>query len=319
MLTLLLIAGCEGPQSALNPAGRDAEHVATLFAWMVGGAAVIWVGVIGLAVYAARFGPQRHDERKARLLIVGAGVVFPTVVLTALLSYGLSMMPAMLDRGPEGALHLEIAGEQWWWRVRYHLPDGRSVELANEVRLPVGDRARIALTSPDVVHSFWVPSLAGKVDMVPGRTNFTALEPTRVGVFRGVCAEYCGTSHAGMLFYAVVETREGFDAWLARQLEPARSPVGPIAERGAERFVANGCGACHTVRGTPADGVIGPDLTHVGGRISLGAGILPNTVEGFTRWISATDALKPDVHMPTFDMLEPDEVQALATYLDGLE
>lgn len=155
--------------------------------------------------------------------------------------------------------------------------------------------------------------------MIPGRVTRLALEPTRTGTFRGACAEYCGDSHALMNFYVVVEEREDFDRWLEHQRAPARPPAGALAQRGRESFLANGCGACHTVRGTPADGVVGPDLTHVGSRVSLGAGILPNEPDDYLRWVARTDHVKPGVHMPAFGMLPPGELRALAAFLEGLE
>jgi cytochrome c oxidase subunit 2 len=155
--------------------------------------------------------------------------------------------------------------------------------------------------------------------MIPGRVNRLTLEPTRTGVFRGACAEYCGTSHALMSFYVVVMEKEDYAGWLAHQAEPAQEPTPPLAAHGQALFLANGCGACHTIRGTPAAGVIGPDLTHVGGRLSLGAGILPNTPQAFVRWLTHTEKIKPAVHMPVFGMLPEEDLQALAAYLDGLE
>jgi cytochrome c oxidase subunit II len=155
--------------------------------------------------------------------------------------------------------------------------------------------------------------------MIPGRRNRLALEPTRTGVFRGACAEYCGTSHALMSFYVVVQEKADFAAWLEQQQAPAQPPVQALAKRGHELFLANGCGACHTVRGTPADGVVGPDLTHVGSRVSLGAGILPNEPDAFSRWIARTEEVKPGVHMPAFGMLPAEDLQALAVFLEGLQ
>lgn len=316
---LVMLAGCEGPQSALDPAGRGAEDIANLFWWMVGGAAFIWIVVIGLAVYAIHLRPQAHHHRRATLLIIGGGAVVPTLVLAAYLVYGLSMMPGLLAPAPEGSLEISVTGEQWWWRVRYSGPDGGRIDLANEIRMPVGEHIRFRLESPDVIHSFWIPSVGGKMDMIPGRTNELTLEPTRTGVFRGACAEYCGASHALMAFPVVVMERNEFDQWLARQAEPAETPTDPLRARGEELFLANGCGACHSVRGTPADGVVGPDLTHVGGRLSLGAGILPNERDDFLRWIAHTKEVKPEVHMPPFGMLPQDDLQAIAAYLDGLQ
>jgi cytochrome c oxidase subunit 2 len=317
----LLLAGCGGPQSALDPAGRGAESIADLFWWMTAGAILIWLAVIGLAFYAVRARPEAHGRRQADLLIIGGGAVIPTVVLSGLLAYGLALMPPLLAPAPEGSLRIAVSGEQWWWRVRYLTPGGNggAVELANEIRLPVGEPVEFHLESPDVIHSFWVPTLGGKIDMIPGRSNRLTLEPTRTGVFRGACAEYCGTSHALMSFYVVVLEKADFAAWLEQQRGPAQPPAQPLAERGQEVFLASGCGACHAVRGTPADGAVGPDLTHVGSRVSLGAGILPNEPDAFLRWIAHTEGVKPGVLMPGFGMLPPEDLRALAVYLEGLK
>jgi len=287
---------------------------------MVGGAAVIWVLVLGTAVYAAAFRPDReHSDRTANLLILGGGVAFPTLVLAGLLSYGLYLMPRLGPAIEGDGLVIEVAGEQWWWRVRYLPEEGEPFELANELRLPVGERVELRLTSPDVIHSFWVPSLGGKMDMIPGRTNRLVLEPTKTGRFRGVCAEYCGDSHALMAFQTVVVPRPELEAWMERQRAPAAEPAGPEAARGRELFLADGCGACHTVRGTPADGRVGPDLTHVGARLTLAAGTLGTGRADFERWLARADGVKPGVHMPAFGMLPRRDLAALAAYLEGLE
>jgi cytochrome c oxidase subunit II len=315
----LLLAGCDGVQSALVPAGDGAERIVRLFWWMAAGAVLVWLSVLALAVYAVLIQPRPHDARKTAILIIGGGAVVPTVVLTILLAFGLSMLPGLVAPAPEGSLQIEVSGEQWWWRVRYRPPGGEPVELANEIRLPVGEPVELLLTSPDVIHSFWIPALGGKIDMIPGRQTRLALWPSRTGLFRGVCAEYCGTSHALMAFPVVVHEPDEHARWLAQQAEPAKPPAGPEAERGAELFLALGCGACHSIRGTEADGLVGPDLTHVGSRLSLGAGTLRNDVAAFERWIGRTGAVKPEVHMPAFGMLASEDLRALALYLDGLE
>lgn len=286
---------------------------------MGGGALVIWAVVIGTAVYAIYVRPREHERDTANWLIVGGGVIFPTVVLAALLAFGLAMLPDLVATAPAGSRVIDVSGEQFWWRVRYQLPDGNQVELANEIRLPVGEHAQFRLHSPDVIHSFWIPSVAGKMDMIPGRVTRLAVEPTRTGIFRGACAEYCGGSHALMNFYTIIEDRAAFDRWLQSQAASAQPPASPDAARGLEVFITNGCGACHTIRGTAAAGKVGPDLTHVGSRHSLGAGILPNTTSDFVRFISETEQVKPGVHMPPFRMLPREDLRALATYLDGLE
>jgi cytochrome c oxidase subunit 2 len=305
-------------QSALAPAGRNAAKAATLFWWMASGAVVIWLVVMGLFVYALRR-PESHNRRRAAILIIGGGALVPTLVLAMLLVFGLSSLPELVAPAPEGSVTITVSGEQWWWRVRYHAPEGEFIETANEIRLPVGEPVDFRLQSVDVIHSFWVPSLGGKVDMIPGRLTRLALEPTRTGVFRGVCAEYCGTSHALMAFDTVVVEKQRFVSWLEHQYQPARRPEDPLAIRGGELFLSSGCGACHAIRGTAADGAVGPDLTHVGSRLSVGAGTLRNEPAEFLRWIARTNEAKPDVHMPAFGMLPHDDLRAIAAYLDGLE
>lgn len=300
-------------QSALDPAGTAAERIAELFGWMAAGAVVIWLAVVILFLYTLSR-ERQHSPRAASALIVGGGVIFPIVVLTGVLMVALSLLPDLLAR-PPGAQQISISGEQWWWRVRYRLPDGEHVELANEIRLPLGEPVDVIVESRDVIHSFWIPSLAGKIDMIPGRRNRLTLEATRPGTFRGVCAEYCGTSHALMRLDAVVLDRDAFRAWLGQQRRPALV----TRSRGLDLFLANGCSACHTIRGTPAAGVIGPDLTHVGSRQRLGAGILTNDPHSLGQWIRAPQAIKPDVLMPSFGMLPPDEVRDMAAYLKSLQ
>jgi cytochrome c oxidase subunit 2 len=315
----LLGAGCSGIQSTLEPASREAERISDLFWWMAAGAVVVWLAVIGLVIYAIRADPERHNQRRDRFLIIGGGAVVPTVVLGVLLVYGLAPIPVLLAPAPEGSLLISVSGEQWWWRVRYHPPGGEVIELANEIRLPVDEPVQFRLDSPDVIHSFWIPSLSGKVDMIPGRVTWLALTPTRTGVFRGACAEYCGTSHALMNFSVEVMQKDDFRRWLEHQSTPAQASGEPIDLRGQELFLANGCGACHRVRGTSAGGVIGPDLTHVGSRLSIAAGVLNNEPDDFQRWIGNTTDVKPEVIMPSFHMLAPDELRALAVYLEGLK
>lgn len=313
------MCGCDGVQSALAPAGYEAERVFWLLVFMMGGAAVIWLTVIGTSVYAMRADASRISEKSAARFIFWGGVVFPVTVLTGLLTFGLFMMPD-LRAGETGSLRIAVSGEQWWWRVRYERPGSTvPVESANEIRLPRGEKVELILDSPDVIHSFWIPSVGGKLDMIPGRTNRLVLEPSRTGTFRGVCAEYCGTSHALMAFMVVVMEPAVFDAWLSARSEAASSPETETARLGRSLFLEVGCGGCHTIRGTEAAGTIGPDLTHVGSRLSLGAGILPNDVEAFHDWIARTELIKPEARMPSFGMLPAEHLRAIAVYLDGLE
>jgi cytochrome c oxidase subunit 2 len=318
LLAVLSLAGCSGRQSSLAPASLEATQLSTLFWWMTGGALVIWLAVLTLALIAIRMQPIR-GEGAGGWMIIGAGAVFPTLVLGGLLTYGLSILPGLVAPAPAGSLKISVSGEQWWWRVRYPPRDGQTVELANEIRLPVGEPVQFELASSNVIHAFWIPSLGGKRDMIPGRVTRLALTPTRTGIFRGVCAEYCGTSHALMAFDVVVMERADFQRWWEAEARDAEAPAQAVAARGQSLFVANGCGACHTVRSTSARGVIGPDLTHIGSRLSLGAGTLPNTLTNAHRWIARVKQIKPGALMPPFSMLPDGDLHALAAYLEGLK
>lgn len=322
-LLLALLASCAGPQSALDPRGEHAEILARIFWWMSGGALAIWLLVLGIALRAvfrpAPAGSERERTRGARQLILYGGVVVPSVLLTVLLGYGLALLPRMLAPAPKGSLQVLVEGRQWWWRVRYLPANGEPVELANEIRLPLGEPVEFLLESHDVIHSFWIPSLGGKVDMIPGRQTRLSLLPTATGELRGVCAEFCGDSHAFMAFPVVIEEKADFARWLDNERAAALAPSTALEGAGRSVFLQSGCGACHSVRGTRADGVIGPDLTHVGARLSLGAGLLPNQTVDFERWVSSTSRLKPGAHMPPFGMLPRAELSALAAFLESLK
>lgn len=320
-LILPVLASCTGPQSMFRAAGTEADSIATLFYVMVAGSAVIWLGVVGLSLYAVRATPAEDGARRGVRLIVWGGCVFPTVVLALLLYWGLAKMPDY--RAPADGPTIAVSGERFWWRVAYglrgepgivkSLPPG-GVESANEIWIPVGRRTEILLGSPDVIHSFWVPALAGKTDAIPGRVNRIILEPTVEGVYNGVCAEFCGDAHAQMGLRVIAVPEADFAAHVEAQARPAAVVSGP----GYEAFLASGCGACHTVRGTPADGAVGPDLTHVASRRTIGAGLLETSVENLASFIRATDHVKPGVEMPGFGMLPDEETAAIAAWLGDL-
>lgn len=310
------LSGCSGPQSALMPAGAGAERLADLFWVMLFAAGLIWTAVLSLAIGGTTFG-LRLGPRGARRLIVWGGVVFPTVTVLACLIYGLVMISDL--RAREGDVKIAISGEQYWWRITYKLDDGRTVETANVLHLPRGRHSELALTSPDVIHSFWVPALAGKLDLIPGYTNRLVLEPQRTGVFRGQCAEFCGRSHSFMALDAVVMEPADFDAWLQAEAANARPPETENERRGFELFFAEGCQGCHSVRGTLAKARIGPDLTHVASRRSIAAGALKTSHENFERWIGNSQAIKPGNRMPSYESLGPAELAALAAYMEGLQ
>jgi cytochrome c oxidase subunit 2 len=314
--TLLGVA-CAGPRSTLDVAGRDAERISELFWIMTTGAIAIWGLVVLVATHAIRHRRDQYSHRTSNLLIIGGGVVLPAVVLAALLAYGMPVLGDVLTPAPANGLRIDVTDKQWWWRVQYSV-DGRLIETANELRLPLGQRVNLRLSSLDVIHSFWVPSIAGKMDMFPGRVTHLSLEPTRTGTFLGACAEYCGASHALMGFTVVVLDSGHFERWLDEQAAFARPAQDTLAQQGAAEFLANGCGACHTVRGSAADGRIGPDLTHVASRVRISAGSLQPRAPDFARWIAEPDSIKPGVHMPAFRALPPDRVTMLAAYLSGL-
>ncbi|HEX6268236.1 MAG TPA: cytochrome c oxidase subunit II [Burkholderiales bacterium] len=300
----------DGIQSALNPQGPDAALIAEISWVLFAGAAVIFTAVMALAAWAVFGGRERTARLSPRLLIVGGGMVFPAVTLFALLVYSLARAGS-LHPVEENALRIEVVGEQWWWRVHYLHADGRvDFATANEIRVPVGRPVELLLKSADVIHSFWVPVLAGKLDMIPGRTNRLRLRAARPGEFRGQCAEYCGGPHALMALVVVAEQIGQFDQWANSQRQPAT--------RSNDLFVAS-CGTCHTVRGTQAAGVLGPDLTHVGSRLTIGAGLLPTNAGALAGWIASNQHLKPGNLMPAFEHFIGEDLRALADYLESLK
>ncbi len=318
MLPLAILGGCSGIQSALDPVGDEAATVARLFWVMTVAGAMVWAAVVGTLIYATRERRRVQSEHAAGLLILWGGALIPALLLALLLTYAFWLMPNIRPwsaPGEPSGLRIEVEGEQFWWRVRYRPAHGPPVNAANEIRLPVGERVEFILTSSDVIHSFWIPVLGGKMDMIPGRANRLTLKATKTGTYRGPCTEFCGTSHALMAFSVVVMEPDDFHAWLARQAEPSPGAGAP----GSELFMANGCSACHTVRGTQAAGEVGPDLSHVGSRVTLAAGTLPVNAEAIAGFISDPDVIKPGSQMPPFRMLPEADIAAIASYLEGLK
>ena len=311
------VSACAGEQSAFDTQGLEADRTLLLTWVMFIGAAAIFALVLTLTALAI-FGPGTWRIRiRSERTVIGLGLIFPVVVLTVLLIAGFSMIVAGPARGADAqGVRILVTGEQWWWRIVYETPGGGRFETANELKIPAGRPITIQLESADVIHSFWAPAYAGKVDLVPGRTNEITLLATAPGVRRGQCAEYCGGAHALMSFYVVALNPEDFEAWLAKEGGP---PVSGDGGEGERLFATNGCGACHAIRGTPAAGRVGPDLTHVGGRLSLGAGILETTSDGFAAWIADHRLIKPENRMPPFDFLSEAQVRAIADYLAALE
>lgn len=313
VLVLTALGGCDGRHNWMAGAGEEAAAIGDLFQVLMVGAAVIWSLVVGAAVYAHRRRAHPGLEREARLFVIWGGAVLPVLLIGALLVWGLFLLKGIT--ADEGDLTVRVDGERWWWRVTYETPTG-DVVTANEIRLPQGRRALFRLTADDVIHAFWVPALGGKMDMVPGRETTLALTPRKLGNWGGLCAEFCGGAHALMRFDAVVMAPEAFETWLAREAETAQVAAD---DPGFQVFLDEGCGACHTIRGTQAAGPVGPDLTHLAGREKLGAGLYEMTPEHMARWITDTHAMKPDIDMPPYPHLSGPRLDTLVDFLMRLE
>lgn len=304
------------PPPVLNPAGPYAGSI-TLLSWVLIAMAIIVLIIVLAALWAALSGPRTLRRRLGgRVVIWVGGIVFPVIVLTALLIYGLSLTRHLTASPDDGAMRVRVTGEMWWWRVDYLSAEGRIVMRdANELHIPVGRPVTLELESSDVIHSFWVPRLSGKLDMIPGRRNIMRIEASMPGVFGGQCAEYCGGPHALMGFIVVAHTPDVFERLMAER-RPSAGRNRATGTTGARLFQSSGCAACHRIAGTVANGTAGPDLTYVGSRLSLGAGILPNNRGTMMGWIGDSQAIKPGNRMPSYKVLSGDELQALAQYLE---
>jgi cytochrome c oxidase subunit 2 len=299
----------------MQPAGPAAEAIAGIGWLLILGGTGIFIGVMLLLALALRRGGR---SVRPRLWILGGGVVFPGVVLATLFAYTLPLSPSWRPLPPAGAMVVSVTGHMWWWEVRYQSPAGEIVS-ANEIRIPVGRPVYFALASKDVIHSFWVPALAGKIDMVPGRLHHLQLTADRPGVFHGQCAEFCGDQHALMALHVLAQSPAEFEAWLQAQARPATAPATQQQARGRAVFLANRCDACHSVRGTGEPGKLGPDLTHVAGRLHLGAGTLRNGRDAMAQWVAHVQRVKPGARMPSYERLQAEELAALADWLGSLQ
>lgn len=319
LLLLLLATGCEGAQTALDPAGEQAAHLHGLLGlmlWICGAAYLLVLAFLGWALWRA------HQAAAGEPRFLRPGLVTWALLVTAGLAT-LATASFLVDRAlaagrQRDALEVRVTAQQWWWRIAYRDPaSGAWIETANELHLPEGVTARIELAAADVIHSFWIPNLGGKQDVIPGRVNRIELTPRRSGWYRGQCAEFCGLQHALMGLDVRVEPPAEFAAWLAAQAAPAPRPAEETLLRGQALLENGACGACHTVRGTTAAGRAGPDLTHVGTRRSLAAGRLVNNRGNMQGWIVNPEPLKPGTLMPAVG-LPPGDADALARYLTWL-
>lgn len=314
-------------QSVLHPVGLDAAIISRL-AWVLFGAgALIFVAVMALLALSLRRrgdgGKDNAHPLRPGLWIAGAGVAFPVLVLSALLGWSTWRSAELTPQRSGGALAISLTGHMWWWEVRYRDPaSGREIVTANEIHIPVGQAVYVGLNAADVIHSLWVPSLAGKRDMIPGRVTGLTLRADRPGIYRGQCAEYCGAQHARMALHVVALAPGEFQAWLARQAQPAPAPhptEAPLLARGRAAFLEQRCQSCHTIRGVAEAAALGPDLTHVGGRMRIGAGLLRTHQGTLASWIADPQVHKPGVFMPAAAGIEHEALLALAAYLESLK
>jgi len=313
---------CAGPASMLRTAGLGANRVEH-FWWLLFGisAAVFFfvAAMLALAVIRRRRPSQGDPGREAepqwgQRFILVSGVVVPAIILSATFGVTLHEMSALAKPLDRTRLTVGVIGHLWWWEARY--PNG--AVTANELHIPVGEPVRLELTTADVIHSFWVPQLQTKMDQIPGHTNEMWLQADAPGRYRGQCSQFCGLQHAHMIFYVVADTPADFQAWEAREAEPAAAPSNPAAASGLGVFTSNTCAGCHTIRGTTAVATVGPDLTHLADRATLAAGTIDNTRSELSRWITDPQGVKPGAIMPPTE-LSPSDLADLVAYLQSLK
>ncbi len=317
------LAACgDGSPSMFDTKGPEARSIKGVSWLMFVLAGAVYVIVAGFIVVAIVRGRRRRDgepapgrEPKDDTFIWFGGIVAPVVIL-AVLAVVTIRTTEHLRAAEEGELRIQVVAKRWWWDVRY--PD-TGVATATEIHVPVGRPIDIELTSDNVVHSFWVPQLAGKVDTIPGQTNHLRLKADEPGTYRGECAEYCGIQHANMNYVVIAEPAADFDRWMARRTAGAGlTPGSDQASRGQVVFFRQTCTGCHAVKGTPATATVGPDLSDFGGRQSIASLTVPNNAENLARWITEPDRVKPGTLMPPTP-LSGDDLAAVVAYLEGLK
>jgi cytochrome c oxidase subunit II len=319
----LALTGCGASPTYLQGSGYIADRLATL-GWVllaIACAVVVAIAILVPVAVLRRRAPARADRMSSAgglSWIVIGGIVIPAVILLGTMIYSLRVLAATQRPKAKPAVAVQVIGHRWWWEVRY--PGTRPQETfttANEIHIPVGVPVQLELTTADVIHSFWIPQLAGKTDLIPGQRNVAWIEADTAGRYWGHCGEYCGLQHANMMMAVVAEAPAQFSAWLERQRRPAPAPSAPVALAGRDVFTRKACAMCHTVRGTEASGVLGPDLTHLASRGTIAAGALTNSHGNLAGWVANPQALKPGVLMPPVP-LSPDELHALVGYLRDL-
>jgi cytochrome c oxidase subunit 2 len=327
----LLLGACayQHYQSDFGGGAVEDDQFQALFWIFLGVSAFMYVLVIAFLVAAI----ARRNRLQANIVETGhhhrahplmrSGLIGWTVLITLGLA-GLAIASFFADRSMARAatnekLSIKLTANQWWWDVRYNSNDpSKTMRTANELHLPVGVPVRVTLASNDVIHSFWVPSLSGKQDLIPGRESDITIVPRRIGIYRGQCAEFCGVQHAHMSLIVDVDSYADFIKWWDHQLEPARQPASPLALAGYKYVTSGPCSSCHNIGGTPAGGTVAPDLTHLASRRSIAAGTLPMSSGNLYGWVEDPQSLKPGSHMPTIG-LEPDQLHSVVAYLETLK
>lgn len=322
------LADADGPMGYMQTHGKSADPVTSLN-WGLLAISVLVLVIISALLLAGMLKkrgaapldangmpPVQRDVGGASWITVGTALT--AVTLFGVTIWVLLVLSAVAAPAGKAALTIEVAGRQWWWEVRYQGSDPtKTLVTANEIHIPVGEPVHVRLVGGDVIHSFWVPKLGGKTDMIPGQVNYTWLQADKPGVYRGQCGEFCGAQHAHMALYVVAQPRAEFDAWMRAQLANAPAPAGGLALQGRQVFMQR-CSVCHAVRGTEAGGNLGPDLSHLMSRATIAAGTLPNNLGNLEGWIANAQGIKPGSRMPP-QPLSPEELHAVSAYLQTLE
>ncbi len=326
------VSSCGGIQNSINPAGPQADNISRVWWVMFIVSSVVFVLVMIAVLLALRkrtnepqpastpiLDPPPEEERRRRNVVISA-VTLTVIILFVFLIVSFSAGRSMTaDLANKNGLTIEVTGYQWWWEVRYMDVDASNIfTTANEIHIPVGVPVMFTLRANDVIHSFWVPNLAGKKDLIPGKINTIWLQADKPGVYRGQCAEYCGLQHARMALWVVAEPQEQFNAWRQNQTQTAVAPSSDSQRRGQQVFLSSTCVMCHAINGTPAASNIGPNLTHIGSRNTIAAATLANTRDHLNQWIRDSQTIKPGNRMPPNNLAEND-MQALLDYLQSLK
>jgi cytochrome c oxidase subunit 2 len=320
---LIVAAACDTPMQIFSSASESAARITHLAWFMVILAAIVYAIVMAAMVLAFRRNRRRSavdvdmSNPGVRPIVIG-GIILPSLVLGAVFVVAETALGKYPERSP--ALTVRVTGHQWWWELEYAMPQlSEHFKSANEIHVPVGKPVQLILTSADVIHSFWVPRLQGKLDLIPGDTNDLRLVARAAGTYRGTCEEFCGAQHANMGIVVVADDSATFARWLRTQLTPAAPPADSVLALGQRLVVGGPCALCHTIGGTPALGSVGPDLTHVGSRSTIAAGTLPNTAGNLEAWIANAQSLKPGAKMPTLTQFNGEQLRAMAAYVASLK